>query len=263
MEMAAVNVQNANGRLKVLLAHVEILEELFADGPHTVAADPHLIQQEKTSPACVKCMPKPVPGLESLIRDSPIESILSRGEYIEMNREISDFINQDWLFKPTSLRCAFAKVLTTTRESTTLNDSPEWEQLLDAEREDLLRSGDESNHPVWDWKVDDTCVACLSAEYRLVYIRALTNNDINRTDIGDIMAMIAVFAPALRTGRMQGVFSENQLRVASVATKELPDIEVGDTSIMKAIRLYLNGKGDEVQVPMFAGNKKLLIMFES
>jgi hypothetical protein len=92
--------------------------------------------------------------------------------------------------------------------------SPESEQLLDPEREELLRSVDESNLPLCDWKVDDASVVCLFADYRRVCINALVARDIKKTDIGDLMAIIGVFAPTLPTKRMHEFFSQRQIKNA-------------------------------------------------
>ncbi|KAF8950011.1 hypothetical protein BGZ46_004806 [Entomortierella lignicola] len=142
-------------------------------------------------------------------------------------------------------------------------DTSESEQLLDREHEELLRSVDESSHPLCDWRVDGACVACLFADYRRVCINALVARDIKKTDVGDLMAIIGVFAPTLPTKRMNEFFSQQQLKNAQRPKPELPDIEIDDANIMKAIRLYLNDKSDEAEVPSMAGNKKLRIMLES
>ncbi|KAG0041805.1 hypothetical protein BGZ83_001278 [Gryganskiella cystojenkinii] len=77
------------------------------------------------------------------------------------------------------------------------------------------------------------------------------------------MAIIGVFAPALPTKRMLEFFSQQQLKNALGPKPELPDIDIDDASIMKAVRLYLKGGGDEAEIPLMAGNKKLRIMLES
>ncbi|KAF9958698.1 hypothetical protein BGZ65_001241 [Modicella reniformis] len=60
---------------------------------------------------------------------------------------------------------------------------------------------------------------------------------------------------------MNEFFSQRQLKNALRPKPELPDID--DANIMKAVRLYLKGNGDKVEVPSMAGNKKLRIMLES
>ncbi|KAF9085301.1 hypothetical protein BGX27_003505, partial [Mortierella sp. AM989] len=149
---------------------------------------------------------------------------------------------------------------TSTDEST---DTSESEQLLEREREELLRSVDESSHPLCDWRVDGACVACLFTDYRRVCINALVARDIKKTDVGDLMAIIGVFASTLPTKRMNEFFSQRQLKNAQGPKPELPDIEIDDANIMKAIRLYLKDKSGEAKVPSIAWNKKLRIMLES
>ncbi|KAF9537511.1 hypothetical protein EC957_008063 [Mortierella hygrophila] len=141
--------------------------------------------------------------------------------------------------------------------------SAESEQLLEREREELLRSVDESGHPLCDWKIDDTCAACLFADYRRTCIKALTASEIKRTDIADIMAIIGVFAPTMPTIRMHEFFLARQLKVISEPGPELPDVNVDDEKIMKAVRLYLKNKGDEAEVPSVGGNKKIRLMLET
>ncbi|KAF9948027.1 hypothetical protein BGZ70_002397, partial [Mortierella alpina] len=43
---------------------------------------------------------------------------------------------------------------------------------------------------------------------------------------------------------------------------ELPDINIDDAKIKKAVRLYLKGNGDEAEVLSMASNKNLRIMLE-
>ncbi|KAF9925730.1 hypothetical protein FBU30_004526 [Linnemannia zychae] len=142
-------------------------------------------------------------------------------------------------------------------------DSPGQELLLDGEYEELLRSVDESNQHLCDWKVDDACLACLFQKYRQACISALVAREITKTDIADLMAVISVFAPHLATKRMLEVFSQRQLESALGPKSVLPEIDIDDANIMKAVRLYLNNKGDEAEIPSMAGNKKLRIMLES
>ncbi|KAK3814566.1 MAG: hypothetical protein JOS17DRAFT_840514 [Linnemannia elongata] len=51
--------------------------------------------------------------------------------------------------------------------------SPESEQLLSREHEELICSVDEFNHPLRDWKADDARATCLFANYRRLCINAL------------------------------------------------------------------------------------------
>ncbi|KAG9067142.1 hypothetical protein KI688_011923 [Linnemannia hyalina] len=142
-------------------------------------------------------------------------------------------------------------------------DPSESEQLLDCDREELLRSVEESSRHLCDWKVDDACLACLFTNYRRSCINALVAREIIKTDIADLMAVIGVFAPTLPTTRMLEVFSQRQLEKALGPKPELPEIDIDDAKIMKAVRLYLNDRGDEAEMPSMAGNKKLRIMLET
>jgi len=84
--------------------------------------------------------------------------------------------------------------------------SAESEQLLERELEELLRGVDDSGYPLCEWKIDDTCAACLFAGYRRTCTKALTAREINWTNIADIMAIIGVFAPTMPTIRMHTFF---------------------------------------------------------
>ncbi|KAF9112366.1 hypothetical protein BGX27_003472 [Mortierella sp. AM989] len=143
------------------------------------------------------------------------------------------------------------------------DESDESEELLEREREELLRSVDESDHPTCDWEVDGVCAACRFMDYRRTCINALTVGEIKKTDIADILAIIGVLAPHMPTSRMQEFFSAEQLKVISRPGSELPDINIEDEMIMKAVRLYLKKKGDEAEVPSVGGNKKIRIMLET
>ncbi|KAF9917565.1 hypothetical protein FBU30_000703 [Linnemannia zychae] len=140
--------------------------------------------------------------------------------------------------------------------------STELEQLMDDERDELLRSVDESDHPLCDWKVDGVCVACLFANYRRSCISALSSDDIKKIDIADVMAIIGVFAPSMPTSRMREFFSSQQLKIAIGPKPDLPDVNVDDKEIMRSVRLYLDNKGDQAEFPS-VGGKKIRIMLES
>ncbi|KAF9358348.1 hypothetical protein BGX26_001937 [Mortierella sp. AD094] len=77
------------------------------------------------------------------------------------------------------------------------------------------------------------------------------------------MAITGVFAPTLPTKRMNEFISQRQLKNALGPKPELPNIEIYDANIMKAIRLYLKDKSGEAEVQSMPGNKKLRIMLES
>ncbi|KAF9573381.1 hypothetical protein BGW38_008440, partial [Lunasporangiospora selenospora] len=149
----------------------------------------------------------------------------------------------------------------TSGEPTDVSD--ESEELLERERKELLRSVDESDHPSCDWEIDGNCAACRFMDYRRTCINALTIHKIKKTDIADIMAIIGVFAPQMPTCRMQEFFSLEQLKVISGPGPELPDVNVDDEKVMKAVRLYLKKRGDEAEVPSVGGNKKTRIMLET
>ncbi|KAI8595727.1 hypothetical protein EDD21DRAFT_390372 [Dissophora ornata] len=142
-------------------------------------------------------------------------------------------------------------------------NSSESEELLEREREELLRSVDESDHPSCDWEIDGNCAACRFMDYRRTCINALTAREIKKTDIADILAIIGVFAPSLPTSRMHEFFSAEQLKAISRPEPDLPDININDEMIMKAVRLYLKRKGSEAEVPSVGGNKKIRIMLET
>ncbi|KAG0346143.1 hypothetical protein BG004_002346 [Podila humilis] len=141
--------------------------------------------------------------------------------------------------------------------------SNESEELLEREREDLLQNVDESDHPSCEWKIDGSCAACRFVDYRRACIHALIIHKIKKTDVADIMAIIGVFAPHMPTSRMQEFFSAEQLQAISGPGLELPDINVDDEKVMKAVRLYLKRKGDEAEIPLVGGNKKMRIMLET
>ncbi|KAF9159199.1 hypothetical protein BGX21_002992 [Mortierella sp. AD011] len=125
--------------------------------------------------------------------------------------------------------------------------SAESEQLLERECEELLCSVDKSGHPLCDWKIDDTCTACLFEEYRRACIKALTAREIKRTDIADIMAVIGVLAPTMPTTRMHEFFSARQLKVISEPGPELPDANVDDEKIMKTVRQNLKAGRPDIR----------------
>ncbi|KAF9406728.1 hypothetical protein BGZ76_006276 [Entomortierella beljakovae] len=137
------------------------------------------------------------------------------------------------------------------------------ENLLNNERERLLQDVNEEGHPVCDWKIDNACIACLFSDYRRSCVEALAAHDITIADIADIMAIIGVFAPSMETTRMHDFFSSEQLIAISQSSIELPDLEIDDSKIMKAVRLYLKNKGDEAELPLIGNSKKSRLMLET
>ncbi|KAI1297533.1 hypothetical protein EDD11_007113 [Mortierella claussenii] len=65
------------------------------------------------------------------------------------------------------------------------------------------------------------------------------------------------------TNRMHKFFSAPQLTSILEPRGDLPDLDIDDTKMMKAVRLYLRNKGDEAEVPSVGENKKTRIMLET
>lgn len=109
--------------------------------------------------------------------------------------------------------------------------------LGDDERETLLSSVEKASHRECEWIVDGICVACRFQDFQRTCIDALVQNEIRKTEVADVMAIIGVFAPSMSTRRMEKVFSKKLLYKLTKPTAELPDMDFDDSAMMKAVRV--------------------------
>ncbi|KAG0196578.1 hypothetical protein BGX28_009964 [Mortierella sp. GBA30] len=124
------------------------------------------------------------------------------------------------------------------------------------ERQRLLDSIEKASHTQCDWLVDDICVACRFQIFQRECIDALVQSEIKKTEIADVMAIIGVFAPSMATARMKKTFPEKLLYVIARSPIDLPDADLDDGIMMKAVRLYLKGDIDNVSEILHPLNKK-------
>ncbi|KAG0361451.1 hypothetical protein BGZ54_009097 [Gamsiella multidivaricata] len=147
--------------------------------------------------------------------------------------------------------------------ASTLDDDVR-EDLIDEELSNLLAHIAQVQHSVCEWrsKDDDACIACLFQQYQRECVQALHNDRLHNADIADAMAIIGVFAPFLQTQRMRAVFSRKILSQL-VASSALPDPDVDDAAVLKAIRLRINNRREDASQALGCMDRKLRIMFDN
>ncbi|KAF8931363.1 hypothetical protein BGZ58_007670 [Dissophora ornata] len=131
---------------------------------------------------------------------------------------------------------------TATVEAAELEHSVEAEEpvLGDTDREALLSIVERASHRVCEWIMNGTCVACRFQEFQRACIDSLVNNEIRKTEVADVMAIIGVFAPSMSTRRMKEAFSKKLLCALVKSDVELPDVDFDDSAMMKAVRSNFN-----------------------
>ncbi|KAF9120484.1 hypothetical protein BGX30_003140, partial [Mortierella sp. GBA39] len=141
------------------------------------------------------------------------------------------------------------------------------EPVLDnTERETLLGIVEKASHRVCEWIVDGTCVACRFQEFQRACIKSLVNNEIRKTEVADAMAIIGVFSPSLSTRRMEVAFSKKLLCALAKSTAELPEVDFDDSTMMKAVRLYIKGDKDNAANVLYSlpkKDRKIRLMLET
>ncbi|KAF9192774.1 hypothetical protein BGZ51_004942 [Haplosporangium sp. Z 767] len=131
------------------------------------------------------------------------------------------------------------------------------------ELSNLLANIAQAQHPVCEWKSEeDTCISCLFQEYQRDCVQALQNNKLRKTDIADAMAILGVFAPFLQTDRMRAVFKTRTLSQL-VVSSALPDPDVDDAAVLKAVRLRINNKREDASDALRSMDRKLRLMFDN
>ncbi|KAF9089140.1 hypothetical protein BGX27_002550, partial [Mortierella sp. AM989] len=127
---------------------------------------------------------------------------------------------------------------------------------VDDTQEDLLTTQDLSNilenivrsqHPHCEWKVENSCVACLFQEYQKICAQALEDKTLRKAEIADAI-MRAVFK--------QKILDELVKPVA------LPELEIDDGAIAKAVRLRINNMPEDACETLRSLNRKTRLMFE-
>ncbi|KAF9583139.1 hypothetical protein BGW38_010159 [Lunasporangiospora selenospora] len=94
-------------------------------------------------------------------------------------------------------------------------------------------------------------------------LRSLLAHEIKRAEVSDIMVIIGILAPSMPTDTMLRFFSRQQLDSILKPKTELPGVAIDDAAIMKAVRMYLNMKGEEAKMPCTGVEKKVRIMLET
>lgn len=111
LEMTPVIARNNQGEEEILLAHVKKLDRLSSKGPFSISTEISLPDNIPPDSRCSKCQPIQAPELEEVIQNSPYVSLLKQRKYVELDKIISQFLNEDWALKKIGWRSACAKIL--------------------------------------------------------------------------------------------------------------------------------------------------------
>ncbi|KAF8925504.1 hypothetical protein BGZ58_000743 [Dissophora ornata] len=127
-----------------------------------------------------------------------------------------------------------------TEQPASSSDSNESNDDVDEVQDDLLDSEEVSNE----------CV------------QALRDNNLRKADIADAMTIIGVFAPFLQTDRMRAIFTAKILGQL-VASYDLPDPDIDDAAVLRAVRLRLNNKSEDASEALMGLDRKMRLMFDN
>ncbi|ORZ21791.1 hypothetical protein BCR41DRAFT_282659, partial [Lobosporangium transversale] len=108
LEAAPIVAKNNQGDEEILFAHVKKLERLSFKGPFSISTETALFDNISADVQCSKCQPTPAP---EVFQSSPYASILEQRKYVELDKKVSQFLNEDWALENTARRCACAKIL--------------------------------------------------------------------------------------------------------------------------------------------------------
>ncbi|KAF9204308.1 hypothetical protein BGZ49_005433 [Haplosporangium sp. Z 27] len=114
------------------------------------------------------------------------------------------------------------------------------------------------------WVDEGQCVLCLVKAYQQDVVQALTEEELKRSDSGDIMILGGTFAPWSPTSRMRRVLGYRHLESIRNSLKiELDPIDIDDGCIQRAIRHKINDDEDEAFGELrLLENRRLRLLFE-
>ncbi|KAG0221256.1 hypothetical protein BGW41_007027 [Actinomortierella wolfii] len=113
----------------------------------------------------------------------------------------------------------------------------------------LLANIVQAQHPVCEWKsVEDTCIACLFQDYQRDCVQALRDNKLRKADIADAI--------------MRAIFKTKVLSQL-VTSFDLPDPDIDDAAVLKAVRLRMNNKCEDASEALNGMNRRLRLMFDN
>ncbi|KAF9954738.1 hypothetical protein BGZ65_003841, partial [Modicella reniformis] len=106
-----------------------------------------------------------------------------------------------------------------------------------------------------------SCVACKFQEYKKTCMDRFKTRELTKHHIADVMALIGVFAPFIPTPLMVEKFGHRILDEL-LQTRELPEVDINDSAVLKAVRKRVNGRLEEAAEAMSAVDHKMRVMFE-
>ncbi|KAF9172712.1 hypothetical protein BGX21_004886 [Mortierella sp. AD011] len=116
------------------------------------------------------------------------------------------------------------------------------------ESSNILANITRSQHPFCEWKIEDTCIACLFQDYQKSCIQALEEKTLQKTEIADAI--------------MRAVFKQKILEKL-VKPTALPELDIDDAAVTKAVRLRINNRFEDSCETLRSLDRKMRLMFEN
>ncbi|KAG0208196.1 hypothetical protein B0O80DRAFT_167364 [Mortierella sp. GBAus27b] len=141
------------------------------------------------------------------------------------------------------------------------------ESLLidEAEREVLLSQIESIGH-VCEPQGDEGCLTCLFKSYQRLCATALHQNELQITDVADVVALLGVLVPFKATERMKSIFQEKTLDDLRRSDEEWPDVGFDETLVTSAVRHCMRGqKGRVSQLlrPLDENHRRIKLLLET
>ncbi|KAK5815553.1 hypothetical protein F5H01DRAFT_191168 [Linnemannia elongata] len=148
--------------------------------------------------------------------------------------------------------------------------SDEQSTAIDADEQAILLSQIEEITHTCAPQEGKACSTCLFKNYQRLSVDALVKNQLKITEIADVVSLMGVFVPSRPTERMKSVFSDDILQAfiksGEVTHAEWDSVEFNDSLAMKAVKLCLQDRKDDVAatlVPMNKDHRHIRIMLET
>ncbi|KAI8355367.1 hypothetical protein B0O80DRAFT_41507 [Mortierella sp. GBAus27b] len=125
----------------------------------------------------------------------------------------------------------------------------------------MQETEDDVRHEVCEWLCGGSCVTCMFQDYKKTCIVRLRSGELSKRHIADVMAVIGVFAPFIPTPLMVEKFGHRILDELR-QTHELPEIDIDDSAVVKAVRKRISGREEAAAEAIGAIDRKMRVMFE-
>ncbi|KAF9979605.1 hypothetical protein BGZ75_009456 [Mortierella antarctica] len=148
----------------------------------------------------------------------------------------------------------------------TISEEGDESLLIDEGEREILLSQIESIGHECERQGDEDCLTCLFKSYQRLCAASLHQNEVQVTDIADVVSLLGVLVPFKPTERMKSIFQEKTLDDLRRSDEEWPDVGFNETLVTSAVRHCLRGQKSRVSQllrPLEENHRRIKLLLET